>query len=124
MITQLLSIFSISNGCTPTDFFGLKPWYQYLQTDKSCNVVNFNFLPANGQSDILLVALAIVDDLLRVAGLVAVAFVVYGGIQYVTSQGSPDQTQKAQRTIQNALIGLVISVLAIATVSFLGNKLG
>ena len=58
-----------------------------------------------------------------IAGIVAIGFVVYGGILYVTSQGSPDQTQKAQSTIQNALIGLVIAMIAVAVVSFLGNKI-
>lgn len=104
-------------------FFGLKPWYHYLNTDAACNVTSFQVLTPTGQSDILLVALALVDDLLRIAGMVAIGFVIYGGIQYVTSQGAPDATQKAQSTIQNALLGLVIALLAIVFVSFLGNQL-
>ncbi len=124
MITTLLSHFSATQLCKPKGFFGLKAWYQYLDTDKNCNIVNFNVLPSNGQSDLLLIGVAVIDDLLRIAGLVAIAFVIYGGVQYVASQGSPDQTQKAQATIQNALIGLIICLLAVAMVSFLGSKLG
>jgi hypothetical protein len=71
-----------------------------------------------------LVALALVDVLLRLAGLAAIFFIVYGGIQYTTSQGNPDATAKAQNTIVNALIGLALSVVAVAGVSFLANRLG
>ncbi len=110
-------------SCKEQSFFGLKPWYSYLQTDGQCNPIKFNVLKPNGTSDFGLVALALIDDLLRIAGLVAVGYIIYGGILYVTSQGSPDQTSKAQSTIQNALIGLVIAIVAVAFVSFLGNKL-
>lgn len=124
MLHSLLTTFGVGSGCVPPQFFGLKPWYQYLETDDKCNVINFKVLPTTGVSDFLLVALAIVDDLLRIAGFVAIGYIVYGGILYVTSQGSPDQTGKAQNTIINALVGLVIAVLAVAFVSFIGNKIG
>jgi hypothetical protein len=124
MLADLLIRFGVTAGCKPPQFLGLVPWYQYLETDAKCNVVNFKVLPTNGSSDFLLIALAIVDDLLRIAGLVAVGYIIYGGILYVTSQGSPDQTGKAQNTILNALIGLIISVIAVAFVSFIGNKIG
>jgi len=55
---------------------------------------------------------------------VAIAFVIYGAIQYIASQGSPDATSKAQSTIINALIGLAITIVAITFVSFLGRSLG
>lgn len=121
-LVDLVSLFS-SSHCKPT-FFGLKPWYYYLKQDGSCNVIEFQFLPTNGQSDVLLILLALTDDLLRLAGLVAIGFVIYGGILYVTSQGSPDQTAKAQNTIQNSLIGLIIAIVATAFVAFIGSKIG
>ncbi|HEX8182908.1 MAG TPA: hypothetical protein VF575_04890 [Candidatus Saccharimonadales bacterium] len=126
MLTQFLSRFAVSEECAAIEpsFFGLKPWYHYLDTDAKCNVIDFNFLDINGRSDIALIALAIVDDLLRIAGIIAIGYIIYGGILYVTSQGSPDQTQKAQNTIQNALIGLVIAVLAISAVAFFGSRIG
>lgn len=125
--------------CPKPSFFGLVPWYQYLTLTRSkpdnnkpdsknnteCLISTFQVLP-NGsiKSDIPLVLLAIVDDLLRIAGLVAVGYVLYGGIMFITSQGSPDGTAKAQSTVTNALIGLAIALIAVAAVSFIGNKLG
>jgi lysylphosphatidylglycerol synthetase-like protein (DUF2156 family) len=118
-------------ACNKPKLLGIfQPWYQYLDVQQRtipsngatyCSVQKFNLLGSS--SDVPLVLLAVVDDLLRLAGLVAVGYVVYGGIQYATSQGNPDQTAKAQSTIINALIGLAIALIAVATVSFLGNKL-
>jgi hypothetical protein len=61
--------------------------------------------------------------LLRVAGLAAIFFIIYAGIQYVTSQGNPDAAAKAKDTIINALIGLAVAVVAVGIVSFIGSKL-
>ena len=133
-------------------FFGLVTWYHYLpakdfgpnvsvttttggvtttsniidKSFKACDLnSNFTLLPTGkGTSDIALILLAIVDDLLRVAALVAIGFVFYGAIRYITSQGNPDGTSKAQSTLINALIGLAISIVAVSAVSFIGNQLG
>ena len=74
-------------------------------------------------NDFWLIGLGIVDILLRVAGLVAVAFVVYGGFMYMTSQGEPDKTSKAKNTLLNSLIGLTIAIMATVIVSFVGSSL-
>jgi len=75
-------------------------------------------------SAFFLIVLAVAEDLIRVAALVAVGYIMYGGIQYMTSGGSPDATKKAQNTIINSLIGLVIAILATSIVSFIGHQLG
>lgn len=113
-------------NCSNT-FLGLEPWYHYLtvqydKTTKACEVTSFQLLGSH--SGILLVLLAVVDDLLRIAGLVAVFFVIYAGIRYITSQGSPDQTSQALSTLINALIGLAIALVAIGLVSYLGSQIG
>lgn len=130
MITSLIKILAVAPAACEKPFFGLVPWYHYLPSGvgggpndfQGCNIVNFTFLGSN--SDIPLILLAIVDDLLRIAGIVAVAFVLYGGFQYVGSQGQPEKTARAQNTITDALIGLAVAIVAISAVSFLGNKLG
>jgi hypothetical protein len=108
-----------------TTFLGIfKPWYAYLQIGGdaagNCSIMNFNALGVH--SGFLLIALAILEDLVRLA-LVAVGFVIYGGIMYVTSQGSPDSTKKAQQTIINALVGVVLAILAASIVAFIGGQL-
>lgn len=129
LVTPLLQTFA-ADGCTKPTFLGLVPWYQYLNLAKDavgkCSVTNFNDSTKvlGAHSPFLLIALAILDDLIRIAALVAVGYVIYGGIQYTTSQGSPDATKKAQQTIINALIGVVLAVLAASIVAFIGNRFG
>ena len=114
--------------CPKENFFGLVPWYKYLDYGPSpiatggriCEVKNFQVLGSG--SDFPLILLALVDNLLRIAGLLAVGFIIYGAIKYVTSQGSPDDTSQAQNTIVNALIGLVVAMIGVGLVSFIGGR--
>lgn len=129
---SFLRIFAVT--CDKTKLFGLLvPWYQYLNlapnaSTNACTFTDFQNPSGAGILDIhsplLLIVLAVLDDLIRVAALVAVGYVIYGGIQYVTSQGSPDSTRRAQQTIINALIGVTLAILAAAIVGFIGNSLG
>ena len=67
--------------------------------------------------------LAVADDLVRVAGLVAVAYVVVGGAHMIISQGDPERAKRGRETVLNALIGVVVAIAAAAVVSFVGNHL-
>jgi hypothetical protein len=119
----LLQHFADAPAACSSLFFGLPAWYKYLPSGdfagKSCQIDNFNF-----PGDFTYVAVAAVDIALAIAGMAAVFFVIYGGIQYVISQGEPDKTRGAKNTITNALVGLVIAGIAISVVSFLGSQLG
>lgn len=97
----------------------LPTWYKYLdttQTPTGCSI-NMDF-PA----DVGKILLAVVEILLRVGGIVAVFFVIYGGFRYITSQGEPENTKSARQTITNALIGVVITTIATVAVSFIGSQ--
>src|SRR5665213_3353825 len=43
-----------------------------------------------------------------VASLVAVFFLINGGIHYMTSSGHPEKLEHAKKIIRNALIGLIL----------------
>jgi hypothetical protein len=128
--------------CNP-GFFGLKPWYAYMPDSEigvrkigdtpadPCGIKCFNiFVQADPNacgetaSDIPGVILAVIDDLLRIAGLVAVGFIIAGSFQYVGSRGNAERTASAQSTIVAALTGLGIALVSVALVSYLGNQLG
>jgi len=113
------------------DFFGLKPWYAYLQLKPApdCSpIINLAGDPNNPDPNrfnaIWLIGLAVFEDILRIAGIVAVAFIIFGGYRYISSQGEPDNTKAALATIINAVIGLAITIIGAAVVSFIGAKLG
>lgn len=117
---MLLTLFEkFAASCNPPNFFGLPAWYRYLPDSrfKGCDIVNFEL------SDIPLVGLAIVDIALRVAALVAVGYIIYGGIQFIIAQGESDKVKKARQTIINAIIGLVVAILSSAIVAFVGRSI-
>ena len=58
-----------------------------------------------------------------IAGVVSVAFIVYGGISYTISAGDPSKLQKAKQIILYALIGLVIVALAEIITAFVSNTI-
>lgn len=129
-MTQLFQLFAQADKCSTPGFFSFPTWYKYLEVKfdgvtQKCEI-QFSVMKANkfNGGDVLLVGLGVIDILIRIAALVAVGFVLFGGIKYITSQGSPEGTKSAQNTILNALIGLAIAVVASAVVAFLGSRIG
>jgi lysylphosphatidylglycerol synthetase-like protein (DUF2156 family) len=62
--------------------------------------------------------------LLLVGVVIAVAFLIYGGIKWVLSGGDKAAVDAARKHIVAAIIGLVIIVLAFVIVSFVFQLLG
>lgn len=119
-----------AGACTPGNpnyhtFFGLLPWYHYLDLNSQCDFDSTHvFYVLGSHSSVLLIALAIIDDLLRLAGILAVFFIIFAGVKFILSNGSPDEAAKARTAGINALVGLAITMVAITFVSFLGNQVG
>jgi hypothetical protein len=135
-------IATAADNCNKGGFFGLEPWYHFIPDSEigvkktgeapvdSCGIKCFNiFVQTNPNdcnqtaSDIPGVILAVIDDLLRIAGLVAVAFILKGSFDYVGSRGNAEKTASAQSTIISALTGLAIALVAVALVSYIGGQL-
>ena len=53
-----------------------------------------------------------------VSGLIAVAYIIIGGVNYMTSAGDTSKLEKAKKTILYACIGLIICALAFAIVNW------
>lgn len=58
----------------------------------------------------------IITILLGLAGLIAVLFVIIGGFQYVMSGANEELAEKGKKTLTNAVIGVIIIVLAFVIV--------
>jgi hypothetical protein len=58
------------------------------------------------------------------AGIITVIMIVWGGIQYTTSNGNPAQAAKGKQTIIYAIIGLAISIFAVAIVNLVVKGVG
>lgn len=58
-----------------------------------------------------------------ILGAVAVIFIIYGGIKYITSNGDSSAISTAKSTIIYAIIGLVVAVLARPIINFVIGRL-
>lgn len=121
-------------------FLGLPRWYDYLEVDAECRVTGPSETTIDNRGTeekdddtertglvmskvVTRVALAVIDILMRVGGMVAFGFIVYSGFRFVMSAGNPDQEKAARETAINALIGMVITIFAIAIVTYIGKRL-
>jgi len=105
---------------------GFPPWYQHLTNDK-CEIMPITENGGNGsvklQPFIWTVALNIVQILLVAVAYVTVFFIIKGGFMYITSQGDPSNMASAKQDVKNAIIGLVIALLAASIVNAIAGAL-
>lgn len=124
MMYQLFQFFAAA--CQPKgSVFGIPTWYKYLPGQDYVDQLTNEYTctpKLNSISDVWLIGAAILDILLRIAALLAVGYIVVAGVNYIRSQGQPDQTAKAQRTLINAIVGLVIAVASAVLVSFVAGR--
>lgn len=66
----------------------------------------------------------VLDWLIGLGALVCVVMIIVGGYGYMTAGGDEQKVKSAQKTLTNAIIGLVICFIAVMIVKFvLGNFL-
>lgn len=63
----------------------------------------------------------VINWLIGAAALVCVVMLVIAGYSYMTAGGDEQKVTKATKTLTNAIIGLVISLLALVLVNFVRN---
>lgn len=59
-----------------------------------------------------------------VAGFLSVVFIFIGGISFILSGGHEEKIKQAVSTIRYAIIGLIITVLAVIIVNAVGKIIG
>lgn len=79
-------------------------------------VVDVDTLPdVNADQDRITAALTVAFS---ITGAIALLIITLAGFKYITTQGNPQEVAKAKNAIIYALVGLVISILAVAIVQF------
>ncbi|MCC7303998.1 hypothetical protein IT418_01110 [bacterium] len=58
----------------------------------------------------------VLNLILIVVVVAAVIYIMFAGVQYVTSQGDPTKAKQAMGSITNAIIGLIVSFAAYALI--------
>lgn len=59
-----------------------------------------------------------------IAGFLSVVFIFLGGISFILSGGQEDKIKQAVSTIRYAIIGLIVTVMAVVIVGVVGKALG
>jgi len=59
-----------------------------------------------------------------IAGFLSVVFIFIGGISFILSGGQEDKIKSAVGTIRYAIIGLIITILAVVIVGTVGRAMG
>lgn len=109
-------------------FFGLPYWWRGLPTVTVTNqatkqttcTIQFK-ITNNDFSPIWTIVVNLIDILLRLSGLVAVGFIIWGGIRYIMSQGNSSDMTLAKQTIVHAVVGLAIAISAVFILNFVAG---
>lgn len=125
IVMPLSSLAQSAPVCKDGNFLNFPTWYKYLDLNKAID--DRTGKPAcnpkiDSINDFWLIGLASLEILLRVAVLVAIVFVLLGGLKYITSRGDSEKTNKARTTTIDALVGLIIAIIATASVSFIAGR--
>jgi threonine/homoserine/homoserine lactone efflux protein len=77
---------------------------------------DLNFVPFG---DLISFAINLLNLIIALSALLAVAYLVYAGFLYITSRGDGDKAEKAQKVIIYTLIGLVIVFISPLVIKFI-----
>lgn len=99
-------------------FLTIPPWYAGVCKKDTSGAATNDVEITNPESDIARIALNVFSIVIYVISYIAVAMVIFGGIKYAISTGDPAKATAARQTIQNALIGLLLGLSALAIVKF------
>ncbi len=85
-----------------------------------------DFAGVQGGADLSSIGGLITDllpSIFTLAGMVALLFLIWGGIRYMTARGDPKAVDSARGIITSAIIGLIIVLLSAVLFYFVGSAL-
>lgn len=74
--------------------------------------------------DIRITLAKIINIVLEFLGVIFIVLIIYAGFMYMTAAGNKDQTEKALKILKNAVIGLLVILMAWAITRFAIRQLG
>ena len=124
-LTIVPTSYAASSSCS-SSFLTFPAWYKgLLRSD--CTMKSPSQLGGDEETKlsryIWRIVLNVLEIALQVVGYAAVAYLIYGGYKYLVSTGSPDKITAARKTIQNALIGLILSFMSVAIVATIAGRI-
>ena len=77
----------------------------------------------NGTAILTNTAVTVINLILLIAGILAVIYLIWSGVLYITAGGDTGKADKGRTGIVNAIIGLVIISAAYLLVRFVGGAI-
>lgn len=84
----------------------------------AANIAACNIDPDHKGDDLISDTNKIINVVIGVLGVVAVAVVIYGGSLFLTAQGDPGKIKKGKDSITWGIIGLIIALLSWSIINF------
>ena len=109
---------AMAKECGSGTVAGLRTWWYGIDLDDDdCS-------PKGSVKDVIdNIIMNVVYDLMAVASLVAVGYIIYAGYLIILAGGDPAKYAKGKKTLSAAIIGLVICLAALAIVTFVADTL-
>lgn len=85
----------------------------YNQTSDDINSERTNLV--TGDDSVLK---TVINTMLFIVGVLAVAMIIFSGIRYITAHGDKGQIESAKNTLIYSVVGLVIAIIAYAIVNW------
>lgn len=87
------------------------------------SVANSSGVSTGGSVDLYQIIGNVINIVLGFLGVLLLLYILYAGFLWMTAGGNEDNIEKAKGYIKNAIIGLVIIILAFAISNFVLSKL-
>jgi hypothetical protein len=112
---------SSSDPCAPAAIVAFPHWYDngLCKDGKIVSPNDVGGIP----KFVTILATNIVTIILMVVGYVSLAFIIWGGFKYMYSGDNASGTTAAKKTILNAVIGLVLSIMSVAIVKVVAGAI-
>ena len=95
--------------------FGFSPWYACLPGG------NTGEPRIESLNDILLIIFPLLESLVKAGAYLAAAFIFYSIIRFILARGNVGKVNTAIEGIRDAVIGFIITLIAIAIVNFIAG---
>ena len=121
LVFSTIPLSSASAACE-SRFLTFPSWWRNLPINPSdCSI---EFEKNTIDKNLSIIIANVVEIILQLVGYTCVAFIITGGFYYMTSTGSPENAARGLKTIRNAAIGLVLSLMSVGIVNLVASGLG
>ncbi|GHU07575.1 hypothetical protein FACS189431_2360 [Alphaproteobacteria bacterium] len=110
-----------ADACTGSSFLGFPNWYRGLQCsgDAGNGTYHVDMSATPIPTFIWTVVLNVIEILLIVIGILAVVMILVSAFRYLTNGGSEEKIRSAKTSLMQAIVGLVIALMASTIISFI-----